>query len=89
MVAQILLSVMGMHGKARLWPYVLSLAGLALAALITAWLGYACTFDTPPACPLDPGFVWTTDFTFFHRPAYSGSKRSREGEAATSSASQP
>ena len=78
-----------MHGKTPLWPYVVSLAGLALAALVTAWLGYACTFDTAPACPLDQGFVWSTDFTLFHPPTYSAADRPPETETESSSASLP
>ena len=34
-----------------LWPYVVSLAGLAGFAAMTAWLGYACTAGTLPVCP--------------------------------------
>jgi hypothetical protein len=41
---------------------------MAAVALATAWLGYACTEDTPPACPFDPGFEWTADFSLFDGP---------------------
>ena len=48
--------------RAPIWPYALSLTLLAALALTFAWLGYACTADTPPDCPLDPGFEWGRDF---------------------------
>ena len=34
-----------------LWPYVLSLAGMAVFAAVTFWLGYAVTAGTLPVCP--------------------------------------
>ena len=34
-----------------LWPYVLSLAGMAIFAAVTFWLGYAVTAGTLPVCP--------------------------------------
>ena len=33
------------------WPYVLSLAGMAVFAAVTFWLGYAVTAGTLPVCP--------------------------------------
>jgi hypothetical protein len=47
--------------RTPLWPFILSLTLLSACAMTFAWLGYACTADTPPECPLDPGFEWTRD----------------------------
>jgi hypothetical protein len=54
---------------------------MAAFALATAWLGYACTADTPPACPLDPGFEWSSDFGLVDHPQSSylpGSNKVRQ-----------
>jgi len=59
-----------MERGAPLWPYVLSIGLLAVFALATAWLGYACTADTPPTCPFDPGFEWSADLALVHSPGY-------------------
>ena len=51
-----------------LWPYVCSLGMMTAFALITGWLGYACTADTAPACPFDPGFEWLSDLGLMRDP---------------------
>jgi len=49
--------------RAPIWPYALSLMLLAALTVTFFWLGYACTADTPPDCPLDPGYEWGRDFS--------------------------
>ena len=57
-----------MTRKGSTWVYGLSLGALALFALVAAWLGYACSPNTPPNCPMDPGFEWSRDFGLFAAP---------------------
>ena len=70
-----------MGHKGSIWIYALTIGCMALFVVVAAWLGYACSPDTPPNCPMDPGFEWKTDFGLL-RPPVSSTHWNHEVEQA-------
>lgn len=57
-----------MTRKPSIWIYALTLGCMTLFVLVAGWLGYACSPNTPPNCPMDPGFEWRRDFGLLQPP---------------------
>ena len=62
-----------MTRKTSIWIYALTVGCMTVFVLIAGWLGYACSPNTPPSCPMDPGFEWRKDFGLFGSPDSSAS----------------
>jgi hypothetical protein len=60
-----------MTRKPSIWIYALTVACMTLFVLVAGWLAYACSPNTPPVCPMDPGFEWRRDFGVLRPPASS------------------